>query len=241
MNTIALNSNGTVSLWFDGSKTPVIYDQVILTTSFSVLRTLDYSKAGFDALKKTAITQLGSGRNGKLQLQFDTRYWNQTGPWGLSNGDVYTDYGLQNVWDVTRAQPYAKGILVDYSGGSIAGGFKPSTPYSNASTNKQVTTYAKAFLKQLETVFPGITPHWNGRASLSTPFLDPNLLCSYAYWRVGQYTKFSGYEGAPQGPAGRSTSRASIAPPTSRDSWREARPRASGRPRKSSAPNSAHP
>ena len=147
MNTIALNSNGTVSLWFDGSKSPVVYDQVILTTSFSVLRTLDYSKAGFDALKKTAITQLGSGRNGKLQLQFDTRYWNQTGPWGLSNGDVYTDYGLQNVWDVTRAQPYAKGILVNYSGGSIAGGFKPSTPYSNASTNKQVTTYAKAFLQ----------------------------------------------------------------------------------------------
>ena len=202
MNTIALNSNGTLSLWFDGSKTPVTYDQVILTTSFSVLRTLDYSKAGFDALKKTAITQLGSGRNGKLQLQFDTRYWNQTGPWGLSNGDVYTDYGLQNVWDVTRAQPYAKGILVDYSGGSIAGGFKPSTPYSNASTNSQVTTYAKAFLKQLETVFPGITPHWNGRANLSTPFLDPNLLCSYAYWRVGQYTQFSGYEGVPQGPAG---------------------------------------
>ena len=45
------------------------------------------------------------------------RYWNQNGPWGLSNGDVYTDYGLQNVWDVTRAQPYAKGILVNYSGG----------------------------------------------------------------------------------------------------------------------------
>ena len=51
-------------------------------------------------------------------------------------------------------------------------------------------------------MFPGITPHWNGKASLSTPFLDPNLLCSYSYWRVGQYTQFSGYEGVPQGPAG---------------------------------------
>ncbi len=202
MNTVALNGNGTVSLWFDGSTTPVVVDQVILTTSFSVLRTLDYSKAGFDPRKRTAVTQLGSGRNAKLQLQFDTRYWNQTGPWGLSNGDVYTDLGFQNVWDVTRAQPYSKGILVDYTGGSVAGGFRPSTPYSNASANPQVTTYAKAFLKQLETVFSGISPHWNGRASLSTPFLDPNLLCSYSYWRVGQYTQFSGYEGVPQGPAG---------------------------------------
>jgi monoamine oxidase len=79
----------------------------------------------------------------------------------------------------------------------------PSTPYSTAATNAQVTAYAKAFLKQLETVFPGIGGHWNKRASLSVPFLDPNLLCSYSYWRVGQYTAFSGYEKAPQpGPGG---------------------------------------
>jgi monoamine oxidase len=201
MNTIALNANGTVSLWFDGSKTPVVVDQVILTTSFSVLRTLDFSKVCFDSLKQTAINQLGSGRSAKLQLQFDARYWNQTGPWGLSNGDVYSDLGFQNVWDGTRAQPLSTGILVNFTGGSVAAGFRPSTPYSNASTNSQVTTYAKALLKQLETVFPGLSPHWNGRAILSTPFRDPNLLCSYSYWRAGQYTQFSGYEGAPQGPA----------------------------------------
>jgi monoamine oxidase len=35
---------------------------------------------------------------------------------------------------------------------------------------------------------------------LSTPFRDPNLFCSYSYWRVGQYTLFSGYEGVAQGP-----------------------------------------
>jgi monoamine oxidase len=168
--------------------------------SFSVLRTLDYSRAGFDALKQTAITQLGSGRNAKLQLQFDQRYWNTNGPWGLSNGDVYTDIGFQNTWDVTRAQAGATGILVEYTGGSVAGAYQPSTPYSNASNNPQVTSYAKSFLSQLETVFPGITPHWNGKAILSTPWLDPNFYCSYSYWRVGQYTKFSGYEKAAQGP-----------------------------------------
>src|SRR2546430_11274486 len=31
--------------------------------NFAVLRTLDYSGAGFDPSKQTAITQLGSGRN----------------------------------------------------------------------------------------------------------------------------------------------------------------------------------
>jgi monoamine oxidase len=200
MNTIARKSDGTVSLLFDGSSTPAVADHVILCMSFGVLRTLNYSGAGFDSLKQTAITQLGSGRNAKLQLQFDNRYWNQSGPWGISNGDVYTDLGFQNTWDVTRAQAGANGILVNYTGGSVAGALHPSTPYSNASTNPQVSTYAKAFLRQLETVFPGISAHWNGRAILSTPFLDPNLNCSYSYWRVGQYTQFSGYEKAAQGP-----------------------------------------
>jgi monoamine oxidase len=200
MTKVAKNSDGTVSLYFNGSKKASVFDQVILCMSFSVLRTLDYSAAGFDSLKQTAITQLGSGRNAKLQLQFDQRYWNGSGPWGISNGDVYTDIGFQNAWDVTRAQAGTNGILVEYTGGSVAGAYAPSTPYSNASNNPQVTTYAQAFLKQLETVFPGITPHWNGRAILSTPFLDPNFNCSYSYWRIGQYTQFSGYEGVAQGP-----------------------------------------
>jgi monoamine oxidase len=200
MNTVALNSDGTVSLTFDGSKTARVFDQVILCMSFSVLRTLNYTRAGFDSLKQTAITQIGSGRNAKLQLQFDSRYWNTQGPWGLSNGDVYTDIGFQNTWDVTRAQPGTAGILVNYTGGSVAGALQPNTPYSNASGNPQVTQYAQQFLSQLETVFPGITPHWNGKAILSTPFLDPNLNCSYSYWRVGQYTRFSGYERVAQGP-----------------------------------------
>ena len=63
-----------------------------------------------------------------------------------------------------------------------------------------MTTYAKQLLSKLEVVYPGISKQWNGKATLSTPFRDPNLLCSYSYWRVGQYTSFSGYEKAQQGP-----------------------------------------
>lgn len=199
MTAVALNGDGTVNLTFANGQV-VTADHVILTTPFPVLRKLDYSKAGFDQLKQTAITQLGAGRNAKLQLQFASRYWNSSGPWGIGNGDTYTDLGYQNTWDVTRAQSGATGILVNYSGGSVAGSFSPSTPYSNAAQNPVITSYARSFLKQLEVVFPGITKQWTGRATLSTPFLDPNLGCSYSYWRVGQYTSFSGYEGAAQGP-----------------------------------------
>jgi monoamine oxidase len=197
MQSIRTNADSTVSMTFStpGRTQTVTADHVILTLPFAVLRTLDYSGAGFDKLKKTAITQLGAGKNAKLQLQFTTRIWNAQG----SNGNVYTDIGLQSAWDVTRGQSGATGILVDYSGGNVAGSYKPSTPYSNAGASSQVTAYAKQFLAQLEVVYPGITKQWNGRATLSAPFLDPNLNLAYSYWRVGQYTAFSGYEGAQQG------------------------------------------
>jgi monoamine oxidase len=200
MTAIATNTDGTVSLSFStpSGPVPVTADQVILTTPFPVLRTLDYSKAGFDTLKQTAITQLGAGRNAKLQLQFASRYWNTNGPWGISNGDSYTDLGYQNTWDVTRAQAGTTGIMVNYSGGNVAGAFSPSAPYSNATQSPQVASYARSFLKQLETVFPGITKQWNGKATLSTSFRDPNLLCSYSYWKVGQTTSFGGYDGTAQ-------------------------------------------
>ena len=201
MQSVKANADGTVSMTFStpGKNQTVTADHVILCMSFAVLRTLDYRSANFDSLKKTAITQLGAGHNSKLQLQFSSRYWNTTGPWGISNGNVYTDVGIQNIWDVSRAQPGAAGILVNYSGGNVANAYKPSTPYSNAAGNAQVTTYANQFLAKLEPVFPGITARWNGKATLSTPFLDPLLNCSYSYWKPGQYVGFSGYEGVVQG------------------------------------------
>jgi monoamine oxidase len=197
MQAIRTNRDGSVSMQFatPGRPQAVTADQVILCMSFAVLRTLDYSGAGFDQRKQTAITQLGAGRNAKLQLQFNSRLWNAQG----STGSAYTDLGIQNTWDVTRAQSGAQGILVDYSGGDNAGGYAPSTPYSNAGSNPQVAAYARQFLAKAETVFPGISRQWNGKATLSTPFRDPLLNCSYSYWRVGQYTSFSGYEGVPQG------------------------------------------
>jgi monoamine oxidase len=200
MTSIRRNADGTSTIDFDtpaGSQS-VTADHVVLALPFAVLRTLDYRKANFEPLKKTAITQQGAGRNSKLQLQFDSRLWNTNGPWGLSNGSTYSDTGYQNTWDVTRAQAGASGILVDYTGGDVAGALAAGSPYLNAS-NSQVNTFAQRFLKQLEPVFPGISKKWNGRATLSTPMLDPNLNCSYSYWKVGQYAGFSGWEGLRQG------------------------------------------
>jgi len=198
---IVHNSDNTYTLTLNsaGVTTRKVFDRVIMAIPFSVLRTIlksdhDYRAAGFDTTKQTAITQLGYGKNCKLQLQFDTRYWNQPGPWGIGNGLTYSDTGYQNTWEVTRGQDGATGILVDYTGGGV-----PLASFTGDTNDPTVVAgFARTFLSQIEPVFPGITQHWNGRATLDVPLTDPFLLGSYAYWKVGQYTLFSGYEGLRQ-------------------------------------------
>jgi monoamine oxidase len=174
-------------------------DRVIMAVPFSILRTIlttdaQYRAAGFAPLKQTAITQLGYGKNCKLQLQFDGRLWDQPGPWGVSTGTSYADTGYQNSWDVTRAQGGATGIMVNYTGGGV-----PLASFEGDPNDPEVVNqFARTFLSQIEPVFPGISKLWNGRATLDVPLNDPFLLGSYSYWKVGQYTQFSGYEGARQ-------------------------------------------
>jgi len=190
LTAIARNSDGTFTLTFKNpAKLTVVADRVILAIPFSVLRHLDFSKAGFNAVKTTGIEQLGYGTNAKLHLQFNKRLWNQSGPWGISNGSSFADTGYQNTWDVTRAQDGSTGILVDYTGGNIGASF--SGDLGNPAV---IQAYAAKFLAQLEPVFPGISLQWNGIATLDVPALNPNALGSYSYWKLGQYTLFSGSE-----------------------------------------------
>ncbi|GMU40758.1 MAG: hypothetical protein AMXMBFR23_16240 [Chloroflexota bacterium] len=172
--------------------------RAILTLPFAVLRTIDRSGAGFDARKEQAIVELGAGRNGKLQLQFTSRVWNQSGPWGKSNGATYSDTGYQASWDVTRGQDGASGILVDYTGGDVTGAIPTDTPYAT-DADARVVAAAQTFLGQVEPVFPGLGAQWNGRATLSVQHHDPNLRLAYSYYRPGQYSAFGGYEAVPQG------------------------------------------
>src|SRR5215831_12784864 len=201
MTGIVHNVDNSYTLSFNGpsGKFTQVFDRVIMTIPFSVLRTIlsstgAYQAAGFTSLKQTAITQLGYGKNAKLQLQFNSRFWNTSGPWGIGNGNSYSDTGYQNTWEATRAQNGSTGIIVDYTGGGV-----PLASFSGDPTNpKVVSGFAQTFLSQIEPVWPGITQLWNGRATLDVPLSNPYLLGSYSYWKVGQYTLFSGYEKARQ-------------------------------------------
>ena len=200
---IKRHSDDAVTLSFATPEGPseITCDHVILALPFSTLRHADYQQAGFDALKRTAITQLGYGTISKLFLQFDTRYWYQQGPWPrASSGFIITDLDIQVLWDTSLGQAGAHGLLVDYTSGSRGASYTPTTPYANTTDSELIQQYAQHCLQQLEYVFPGISAHYTGVAALSYPTGDPYLRGSYACWQVGQYTLFGGYEGVRQGP-----------------------------------------
>ena len=180
---IRRNADGSYRLTFhSGSGTSTVTaDRVVLALPFSILRSVDYSKAGFSAVKNTAIQELGMGTNSKLHVQFTSRFWNSLG----NQGETYADTGYQNTWEVTRAQPGTAGILVDYTGGKIGAGFGSGTPAARA----------KQFLAQIEPLLPGISSRWNGRATVDFWAAYPWTKGSYSYWKVGQYARFAGAEG----------------------------------------------
>ncbi|MGZ4465521.1 MAG: flavin monoamine oxidase family protein [Nocardioides sp.] len=201
LTALATNKDGTQTLTFTSptGTTRVTADQTILAVPLGVLQRLDLRSAGFDSRKTGQIASMRMGKNAKLQLQFAGRPWNATGAWpGISSGETYSDVGYQNSWDVSRAQPGAQGILLEYTGGDKAGSFTPATPFSDQSS-AYVRSAAAAFLGQVEQVLPGISSQWNGRATLSAWPTNPNSYGAYSYWPTGYCHVYAGYEGVRQG------------------------------------------
>jgi monoamine oxidase len=198
LEAIAHRSDGRLLLTFTtpaGTRQRSV-EHAILALPFAVLRTLDCERAGFDALKRRAIKELGRGRNAKLHVQFRRRFW--TDPGRRATGSSLTDLGYQSTYEVSRGQRGVHGLLVNYRGGAVADRLR-TAPYSRGSDNPALAAEARWLLSQLDRVWPGAHTEWNGKVSLSAPALDPNLGCSYSYWRAGQFHTLRGYERVRQG------------------------------------------
>jgi monoamine oxidase len=64
-----------------------------------------------------------------------------------------------------------------------------------------VTALAGQLGQQIEPVLPGLGAAWNGRSTVDFWPGDPFTRGSYAFWQVGQHTRFAGIEGAQEGNA----------------------------------------
>ncbi|HTU82693.1 MAG TPA: FAD-dependent oxidoreductase [Candidatus Acidoferrales bacterium] len=197
------SSNGTYELRFavDGSTETVNADRVVLAIPFIVLRGLDYSSAGFDQAKRNAIENLGYGYHTKLHVQFDRRAWMRpVHPWPEpTTGQIWTTLPVQSALDFSLAQPGADGLIEVFTAGSAAMLDTPPMPYARVGDSPAVRRHVAAFFEQLDRIWPGVSPAWNGKATFGNAQADPNILASYSCWLVGQYTTIAGHEALPQG------------------------------------------
>lgn len=201
------NGDGTYTCTFESgfATTDVIADRVVLAIPFKVLRDVDLTRAGLSDRKRTAIDEMGMGTNAKIHLQFATRVWNQSSYTGVT----IADNGAGSAWDATNYQAGTPGILTDFPGGA-AGAALPARYGLTADEGPAPAAMVADVLSYLEPIFPGVTGAYNGLSHYHTGLLNPFIGGAYSYWRVGQYTGFSGYESVSEGGihfAGEHTSR----------------------------------
>ncbi|MEV6973487.1 NAD(P)/FAD-dependent oxidoreductase [Kitasatospora sp. NPDC093806] len=203
LTAVVRNADGSQTLTFDvdgGGTRTVTADHTVLAVPLPILQQrVDLSRAGLDPMMTGVLREMRMGYCTKLNMQFGGRPWRGTGPWpGVSTGECFADLPFQQAWDVTKGQPGGTGILVQYGGGSRAGGLTPPAAFTDATT-PYTRALAGSYLRQIDTVWPGTSAGWNGRATLSAWHLNPYSYGAYSYWPVGYLTSYAGYEGTAQG------------------------------------------
>ncbi|HVY90294.1 MAG TPA: FAD-dependent oxidoreductase [Hyphomonadaceae bacterium] len=169
-------------LTFDGPDGPVnrSFGRVVLALPFTKLREVKgLGGLGLSAEKMRTINELGYGANAKLMIGTSSRPWTQSlnGINTPLTGTIYSDRGMQIVWDTSVGQEGVGGVLTNFMFGDRALG--EETP--------ALETMVKGLTALSPELGKALTP--NVRASFFWPNY-PHMKASYAGCLVGQYTSF---------------------------------------------------
>jgi monoamine oxidase len=180
---ITQRADATYRLAFEHGTARVERDaeHVILALPFSLLRQVAL-RLELPPVKRRVITELGYGTNAKLLGQYAARVWRSV---HNASGTVYTDNGLQSLWDAVRGQEGASGILTTFLGGNSGVQVGAGTPEARVLET----------LPRIEAIFPGTAATYRPGHALRMHWPSaPFALGSYAAYRPGQ-TAFEGIEG----------------------------------------------
>ncbi|MFN8151489.1 MAG: NAD(P)/FAD-dependent oxidoreductase [Solirubrobacterales bacterium] len=168
------------------------YDRVVLALPFTRLRQVDLERSGLSAKKRACIDELGMGTNAKVIVQTERRPIDYGG-W---NGYMTSDDPFFQSWESSLGQPGRAGLMTCYLGG-VSGGadLAASEPHAVASAELASSTLAdfeRAGLQPIasEQLGDAWCDHWS---------VDPFTLGSYAAFLPGQYTRYYGFAGIPEG------------------------------------------
>jgi monoamine oxidase len=188
-------SDGAYGLRFGGVRDEVIADHVALCLPFTALRRVDLSVLSLGSKKRSCIDDLGMATNAKVLLQFDQRP-HQYGSW---SGDFTSDRPTFLTWDSTLRQSGDPSVITMFLGGR-SGGDGLDVPAPHGPAPEEVVGDALGWLDRGgATALPGLIEGFNGWAWVDHWASDPWVQGSYAAYLPGQYTRYYGFVGKPEG------------------------------------------
>jgi monoamine oxidase len=184
-----LRRRGTsYALSFAGTPTEAHADVVVLCLPFPALRRVDLGRAGLGARKRRCIEELGMGTDAKLLLQF-RRHLSDYDRW---NGEFYDEQ--VDTWCSSIDEPGRPGLLTVYSGGRYGAAQRGPTPHGPAPHGR-----VRVALDRITNAVPGLAAGYDGEAWLDHWASDAWTHGSYAAFEPGQYTRYWGFVGLPEG------------------------------------------
>ena len=148
--------------------------RMVIAMPFSVLRKLEIQPA-FSAAKMDSIQNVSYGTVMKLALQYQRRFWDETGSIGQR---VLTDTPLRRIYHHSIDQPGPSGILLSFTSGEDAEKLGQLSPDQRLATARKV----------VDNLWTGADQHWLGGFTKYWNE-DPYTQGSYSYTGLGQ----SGY------------------------------------------------
>jgi monoamine oxidase len=185
----ALRRRGSrYALSFAGSPTERLADIVVLCAPFTALRRIDLDGVGLGPRKRRCIEELGMGTNAKLLLQ-TRRHLSHYDRW---NGEFYDE--KVDTWCSSTDEPGRPGLVTVFSGGRYGAAQSGPHPHGPAPRGR-----THAALSRISQAVPGLAAGFDGRAWLDHWTSDPWTHGSYAAFEPGQYTRYWGFVGRPEG------------------------------------------
>jgi monoamine oxidase len=179
---------GGYALSFAGLPTETRAEIVILCLPFTALRRVELGSAGLGSRKRHCIDELGMGTNAKLlfQLRRHVSYYDQ---W---NGEMYDEQ--VDTWDSSTGEHGRPGIVTVFSGGSYGAAQTGHGPHGPAPRGRVEEARGR-----IAAAVPGVVAGYDGHAWLDHWASDPWTHGSYAAFEPGQFTRWWGFVGRPEG------------------------------------------
>jgi len=175
---------------------PVECDRVVFALPFTMLREVDLDGCRLSLRKRRCIDQLGMGTNAKVVLQFAERPQS----YGNWNGLLDSDHPYFGTWESSAGQPGTAGLITAYFGGRSGGADLPADVVHGRASDRLAGDVIRWIARGGRADLPGLRAGFLGRARVDHWSEDRWTRGSYAAYLPGQYTRFAGFVGVPEGP-----------------------------------------